>query len=130
VAKPVLHAFSQLGAEIAEYLRESEGSCCLIANERAEAHEPAVQRYPARVVYRGEVYHLLRAGAERAYIDATVMRARSIPTFYGVLSRLSTVHDFSATTLGEDDFRAIVTKIDAVFVGAFDGEGYLMWRRH
>jgi hypothetical protein len=127
VAVPLPSTSAKLASEILDFISHGSGKFCLVANENVDPGDPVSAKYPAKAVYREELYHLITHGMDRDEVARVLSAAMSVPTFFGVLS--SSLSVLPTQSLSEGFFRAVLENIEALFVGAFDGEGFLIWQR-
>lgn len=108
------------------------GRACVLENAEAMRAEPWVERCDCRIAFFGdEVYHVLDATADGEAIDVSIRYAQSAWTFVGALTslgdRLSLPDDRGELTL--EVLGSLAERVEQVFVGAYDLEGYVIWRR-
>jgi len=128
VAKLVPSTSDALVQEIALFLSDDTLRLCLLANENVDPSDQIAAGYPAKVVHRGELYHLIPSGTSSDEIGRILKIAKSVPVFVGVLSATGTPVDPGRALLDEGLLREIVGNVQAIIIGAFDGEGFLLWR--
>jgi len=126
---PVTTAYGVLADVMEKYLAESPQHVVVIENSNAERAYPYVARFKSRVAYFGdEVLHVIIPGDSRAQVETTIRESHSIPIYVGVLSAttspLGAKQSFSAAEL--DNLAGVSS---AIFVGAYDGEGFLILRK-
>lgn len=133
VAFPVAKAREQLVEMIRDLLRDTE-RVCLLENYLAEAHDGWLQRAKSRIVTHGnEVYHVLvSADHDKAKIEAAIREWDHLPTSIGALGGMNeevSVHIAAAKTITTGELAAFAETVWSVFVGAYDGEGYIVWNK-
>lgn len=128
IAKPVESTAEALATEIQAFLSAAPGRVCLLANENVDPGDPVAATLPAKATYGKELYHLISPGLTDEEVVRILKRARSVPVFLGVLSSTSGLPS-NENELGETTFRSIVAGAQGILVGAFDGEGFLVWKR-
>jgi hypothetical protein len=126
---PVSNTDSWLAAKIRDYLLQAKDRVCVIEDALKRPHDAVLRKLTTRyAVHNDQVYHLMfHADAENERVLKTIKAAKSNPIFIGVLSvwqgdpldtkrglTLAQLQSLSASTRG-------------FFVGAYDGEGYLLW---
>jgi len=80
----------------------------------------------------GEIYHLLiGAGHTNEKIKNTISWAESAIPLIGVLTSLPSEDHrfFTNSKLTSEIVEIIVERTEELVVGAYDGEGYLIWHR-
>lgn len=130
-AFPVANANEQLVGAIYESLQNPE-SICFLENYLAEAHDPWLRGAKSRVITNGsEVYHaLFSADRDTHKIEATIREWHNLPTSVGALGSLNekaSAQVAAAKTITTGELAAFAETARSVFVGAYDGEGYVVW---
>ncbi len=128
IMKPVVTAWDPFVEAVIDHLRVDGQHCCLVVNEMCDAGRPAVVRLPAKAVLQNEVYHLLTSVADPPLIESTLRRAHFVPIWYGVLSATASSPNRIGDQLDPSELDEIVDRTSSLFVGAFDGEGFVWWR--
>jgi hypothetical protein len=130
VAVPKATANEQLVEAIYDLLRSPE-SICLLENSLAEAHDGWLQRAKSRVVTNGnEVYHaLFSTDRDKGMIEDAIHDDHS-PVHIGAVGYIragDSVRIASMKAISTDQLTAFAGNVQSVFVGAYDGEGYVVW---
>jgi hypothetical protein len=130
-AKGLPSARDDLVSRIGDFLKRKEGGVCIFENYLARRTDPALSRARSRVrLYGDEVYHVLtEEDAKPEPIKAAVAEAEGLPIFIGALSTLpqgSRIYSAQRELAGEE-LRALADRAEKIIVGAYDGEGYLIW---
>lgn len=133
LAVPKASANEQLVDAIYGLLQTPE-SICFLENYLAEAHDPWLQRAKSRIITNGnEVYHaLLNGEGDKAKIEAAVREWDHPPTSIGGLGSMrkeAWAHIGLMDAITAQELSAFAGTVQAVFVGAYDGEGYVVWRK-
>ena len=107
---------------------DESGVICIVENAMALCHHPITARLPNVVCLGAEVYHLIRPGTDTgADVLVTLRAASSIPTFVGILTRVPVAaKDWRPTSMA--DLAGLARNVVLLFVGAYDGESYLIRR--
>ncbi len=131
VAIPIPNTLPHLTKAISAFL-STPGGICLLENADASRSDPWLERCESRIAFfDDEVYHVLEATTDEEMIDLSIRRAQSAWTFVGALAslsdRLSLPADRGELTL--EFLRSLAERVEQVFVGAYDLEGYVIWRR-
>jgi len=110
------------------------GNLCLMENFLFEAGAPWLARARSRLLFHGsEVYHaLFSVDRDKARIIDAIRDAERLPVFVGAVGRApwpsggdtASLHALTAEQLAD-----FAKTAGCVFVGAYDGEGYLIWKR-
>lgn len=132
-AYPTLSANEQL-ADAVYALLGSRADLCLLENSIAQADDPWLRRAKSRLLFHGrEVYHaLFSVDRDKARIIDAIHEAERPPVFVGAVGRVpcfsgpdvTSLHAVTAEQLAE-----FAKTARCVFVRAYDGEGYLIWKR-
>lgn len=128
IAKPIQGARQELCDELEGFLDSDARHCCLISNELHDIGEPITETLAERALLGRDVYHLLTNRTPRHLVMEVIRDADSIPISYGVLS-CDTDLAAQRNALSEERFKAIIANARGLYVGAFDGESYLVFRR-
>ncbi len=127
-SEPIGNARPWLVELISTFL-DDEGRACLVENALARLGDPWLARSRSRIAYFGdEVFHILLSHDSRRDIEDAVREAHSIwpPSIGGLICIPSDITDVpSILTL--DLINKLALSAVAVFVGAYDGESYLLW---
>lgn len=130
---PVPTTDSWLAARIRSHLLRDENNVCVVEDALKRPTDAVLHRVPTKFAACGdEVYHLLfPEDAHEDPILATLRAAKSsVPTFIGVLSRWPRATlNAKPKVLSVDELQALAVETQELFVGAYDGEGYLVWSR-
>ncbi|MGA2481492.1 MAG: hypothetical protein ABSF92_00030 [Candidatus Acidiferrales bacterium] len=131
LAYPKANSHEQL-AQVMTSLAEPD-DLCILENELASAGNSWLKRAKSSVGTHGtEVYHML------GYTDRTKERVRdalreaeSLPVFVGAIGRQPPnpmSEDSGHLTVSTEQLEAFAKSAYCVFVGAYDGEGYVLWQ--
>ncbi len=124
---------SSLASIVTDHLRSAPSALCLFENRLAKPSDPWLRHSKLHNLFLGiSVCHYLTStdSSDTDLVRLTISKSRSIrPPLLGLLTRLA---DGAATgqTAGVDgnDIKAIVSHIEKLVVGAYDGEGFIVWR--
>ena len=86
---------------------------------------------PPLVFFEDEVYHVVESGSDEEAIITRLDDAFSIPVFAGALTSASDEelpHPLSGAAIDRSHLELLASRATAILVGAYDGEGFLMWR--
>jgi hypothetical protein len=133
VMMPVSNTRPQLGVIIQEFLKQGEGHLCLFESAVASPTDgflssPKLQELRV-LTSEDDVYFLLtRDDLDPEKIDRTIRHATS-HLVIGVLAHLSKEDNFLpvAQKITDDDLKLLAERTQKIIVGAYDGEGYLIW---
>jgi hypothetical protein len=131
VAFPKVTADDQLVDVIGKLLKNPE-DLCLLENSLAQAGDSWLKGARSRVVTNGtDIYHaLFSAGWDKTKVTDAIREADGSPIFVGAVGRSPA--DISARNATLQDISAeqllnFAKTVRSVFVGAYDGEGYVLW---
>ena len=120
-----------LASYIWEYLKEDENRLCLLENYHASSTDPWLERRKSQVVFLDtKVYHVATkvSGSADEVLNA-IREAHGNWIFMGVLAQVqNSKYWLDASTIVIDDLKDVVAHATHVIVGAFDGEGYVVWQ--
>jgi hypothetical protein len=121
------HSACEPGGLDRRLLGEAPDALCIFEHGRARRTDPFLEKAGFRVAFCGdEVYPFAAAGDDDLRIgDAIGATTTAYPPLVGALTHgdLST-----RTDLGETALASIAAKTERIIVGAYDGEGYVIWR--
>lgn len=129
-AVPIPTTREHLAGYVESFLRGSQDRVCVLENALARRSDRATGSFRSELLFFGEeVYHRVPAGAEAATILAALDEAFAIPLFAGVLATApaETRGRASGAEIGEAELDGLAENCRAVIVGAYDGEGFLVW---
>ena len=130
---PILNLDSSLALMVTDHLESAPSALCLFENRLAKPYDPWLRHSKLHNLFLGmSVCHYLTStdSSDTELIRLTISKSRSIrPPLLGVLTRLA---DGAATGqtggVGGNHIKAIVSHIEKLVVGAYDGEGFIVWR--
>ena len=127
---PVLTADSLLVAKIRDYLLAGKNHLCVLEDALRKPGDAALARLQTKyAIHNDEIYHLLfhEDAREQCILD-TLKVARSIPTFIGAFTRWhGDPLELKVGALSSTQLKALANCTQSFFVGAYDGESYLLW---
>jgi hypothetical protein len=127
---PVPTTDSWLVAKIKEYLLEARDRVCILEDALKRPGDAVLGKLSTRyAIHDDEVYHLLfHEDAEEQRILETLRAARSVPTFIGALSMWKgDPLEIKLGALSTSQIKILAANTQKLLVGAYDGEGYLIW---
>jgi len=133
IMKPISNTNAFLVNMIREYLQKAKDNICIFENIIASKSDPWLESKKDNLFfYKDEVYHVVSSkNLSTKYIDQAIHYANSIYHFLGVMSSLP-IENQEATEnneLSDIEWDIIVRNLKKIIVGAYDGEGYLIWKR-
>jgi hypothetical protein len=118
---------------IEAHLKSGSNALCIFENALASPGDPWLKGTEIQTVTsESSVYHFLTPERlDRDLIELTVKGAKSIrPPLIGVLARFPTPTGFhSEGSLDLAELCMIAGQTEKLIVGAYDGEGYLIWSK-
>lgn len=133
VAVPIASTMDRLPGVVHEYLQAGSNRIWLFEDFNASPGDPVMQGLRCRYVsFENEVYYPLDHSSDEAAIREAANRAFSFVSFVGVGATLPPADAERLSRIGElqkDDIQRVVSGLDLLTVGAYDGEGFLLWRK-
>jgi len=132
IAIPKDNASVELANLIGKLLIEAD-DLCVLENSLAQASDGWLQRAKSRIVTNGsDVYHVLfNVDRDANNVSNAVREAEALPVFIGAVGNIPADQfacDGSANTISTEALIDFAKTVRCVFVGAYDGEGYLLWK--
>jgi hypothetical protein len=62
-------------------------------------------------------------------VEAATAESDALPFFWGMLSREPTTGLEPGTRVGRETLEELAAEMSLLIVGAYDGEGYLLWKQ-
>jgi hypothetical protein len=119
-----------------EHLRAAMNSLFLVENASARATDPVPRDVnPGSRVYHcgDDVFHLALNDATPDEILETLRKGRTSPYFVAALTRadsdLMNTLKVGGASLKASDVGDLARSASCIFVGAYDGESFIVWRR-
>jgi hypothetical protein len=134
-AVPIPNFDGELVKIVADRFNSDPGAIFIVEDAAASATDPGFDRLPlpGRVYFCGDdVFHLTFAGATSEEILQILKTGRTTLYFIAGLTRadpdtLASLH--RSRVLATSDLERLAKSTTEVFVGAYDGESFLVWRR-
>ena len=139
VMVPVPGTSKQLAAMMQEFLSRSDKRIGLFESAVARSTDGFLSTPNAKdlrvMTFQEDVYYLLKENDDREMIHKTLQYAKSYLVL-GVLVHLTDKDKFLLQDedslrkeLTLDQFKVLANQTEKIIIGAYDGEGYLIWRR-
>jgi hypothetical protein len=130
LASPIVGATGELAEFIGDILN-TDGSMCLLENSLAESGDAWLRRSSSSVITHGkDVFHLLIRGDSKEQIEQAIRHSHSVPTSIGAVGKLALEARekvLSTRTITTEQLTEFSKATFCVFVGGYDGEGYIVW---
>ena len=131
-AYPTANSYEHLTEVIYSSLEDPQ-CVCVLEDMLAGPEDPWLKRAKSRVATHGlEVYHILtRSDRREEKIENTIREAESLPVFVGAVGRQPPdriADDSEHVTISLGQLKSFAKSAYCIFVGAYDGEGYLVWK--
>lgn len=129
---PKLDMSFWLVTAIQTFLSNGEKRCCIFEDANAQPNDPYLASMKTRfLTFNKEVYHFLSwedLDAER--ILQTIRHAESW-LFIGAMTSIPKEKDFylEVGKITSDELSALAERTEKIIIGAYDGEGYLIWNK-
>jgi hypothetical protein len=132
VMVPEPSIISWLSTEVCRFLKAAATRLCIFENTLAKAGDSWISKEKPQIfTFNEEVYHfLLNQDAENEKIRDTI-RSAECPLFIGVMTSLPSERSFpqSGQEVSLEDLEVLAEGTEKIVVGAYDGDGYLIWNR-
>lgn len=129
---PVPNADADIVTTIQNFLRAEQGHVCIFEDAVAKPTDLWLSSAGTRVLtFNDEVYHWLsQDDVETTKILNTIRRANSW-LFMGAMTSTLKIKGFAsdAGTISYDALKTMAEETKIIVVGAYDGEGYLIWSK-
>jgi len=137
VMVPVPDTSTELAAMIQGFLQQGDARICLFESAVAKPTDGFLSTPNAKdlrvLSFQENVYYLLKRQDDREKIEKTLRYAKSFRVL-GVLVHLSKDkfldEDSVRKELTLDELKVLAEETEKIVVGAYDGEGYLIWTRN
>jgi hypothetical protein len=116
---------------ISDYLDDSESKYAIFETWQ-EKGDPSVLKHDLQYFFiHSRLYGFLRGSDELKPIMEHLREAGPYPTIITLVKMPECGSPFlPATELSEDAYSKIVENVDCLIIGAWDGEGYIIWRKN
>ena len=119
---------------IRSFLGARKGGICILEDAMGRPGDRGLQLNKSYfVTFQNEVYHLLigRELSDSEIVQSMSEAEHAYPPLFGILTSLPDAgHTFFTThKLTPDILRVMAERTEKIIVGAYDGEGYLIWHR-
>lgn len=136
VMVPTPDTSTHLAAMIQEFLEQGDARICLFESAVAKPTDGFLSTANAKdlrvLTLQENVYYLLKQQDDREKIEKTLRYAKSFRVL-GVLVHLSKDkfldEDSVRKELTLDELKVLAEETEEIIIGAYDSEGYLIWRR-
>jgi hypothetical protein len=120
-----------LATVINDFLKAKINSICIFEDAVALKDDIWIKRDNPKNMsfYNDEVYHII-AGKHNtiADIESFIRKASNIPIFVGALTYVAKPI-MSEKMISPDLLKELVINVEKIIVGAYKGEGYIIWER-
>jgi hypothetical protein len=132
IAIPKDNASVELANLIGKLLIDAD-DLCVLENSLAQASDGWLKRAKSRIVTNGsDVYHVLfNVDRDANNVSNAVREAEALPVFIGAVGKIPAdqfARDGSANTISTEALIDFAKTVRCVFVGSYDGEGYVLWK--
>lgn len=125
---------AHLAMLVKTFISENLSNVCIIENSLANKNDAWVKNIGSNLLFfNDEVYHFLSSKNFKGDdILKTITQAKSIPVFIGYFASipekiLIRFNSKPSIEISIEEIGTIANGIQKIFVGAYDGEGYLIW---
>jgi hypothetical protein len=113
-------------AEIATRYLQAPGKEIILEEGLAHAGDPAVKNKEGVFLLGDEIYYVADRQGDAGQIERFLMQPRYAVGLVGIFTAAGPRH---VQKTSETELAAFVEATEKIVVGAFDGEGYLVWKR-
>jgi hypothetical protein len=116
---------------IREFLLSNQDHVCIIEEPLAKPSDPCMSRRTTPyMTFGNEVYHFLSGKVRDAEITEVVKWSYTIVSFLAILTTpTQTIKLIDKREITAEELKSLATGTDKIIISAYDGEGYLVWRR-
>lgn len=123
---------NELTQIIEDYLKNKKNSICIFEDALLRPKDPVVSKIDTDIlIINEEIYHFVSGNnINREKIKKTVRRASSwlfIAILVSCLHEISVLHKNGP--IKQSDLLILAKRVDKIIIGAYDGEGYLIWEK-
>lgn len=131
VMKRIPRAFSFTLDTVERFLRDDVKNILILENANARPTDPVLKRSKSTILtFHNEVYHLIIGKPSKEDIRRSIVESESLWTLVGFMTSLPTEADFPSTKeLSLDMIGLLAENTQKILIGAYDGEGFLIWQR-
>jgi hypothetical protein len=133
---PIPNLDDALIAKIQAHLSGDDSSLCIFENGVIRPQYPAVNRLPKRLhtfTCEDTVCHYLTANdkdsSDLIRLTIRVARSPAPPYLVGCATKLFAVTLYDNGSVPYQDLEKAVESVEQIFLGAYDGEGFLIWAK-
>jgi hypothetical protein len=134
-AVPIPNLDVALVARIQAHLTAYDSAFCIFQNGVLRPNDPALRRLPPThtLICEDTVCHYLNSSDKDLpdLIGKTIKVARSggPPYLVGCAGKSAPVSSFQGEAIKSETLEEFAQRVDVIFLGAYDGEGFLIWTR-
>ena len=131
IMKPIPRNFSYAVNIIGAFLKGNKDRLCVFENVKAGPSDPILLKHSSAILtFKKEVYHVLtnREISEEEVVRA-IKESESLWTFVGFMTSLQGIkkESLSSKELSSEAMKILAENVEKIIVGAYDGEGFLIW---
>jgi hypothetical protein len=116
---------------IREFLCSDKNNVCIIEEPLAKPTDSSMSRRKTPyIIYGNEVYHFLSSRVGEAEIAEAIKWPHTTVSFLAILTTLvQNIALINKQKISADELRVLARGTETLMIGAYDGEGYLIWRK-
>lgn len=128
---PMPNSYSCLAVIIREFLGKDQQHLCIFEDVTSKPGDPKISLEDKRIlIFNEEVYYQLGRGDDEGTIAKTIRDANSLWHFLCVMSSVSEREGFVTDRyVASEKLKIFAEGAQKIVVGAYDGEGYLIWTK-
>lgn len=133
IAVPISDTSDELIMIIESYLSKSKRAICIFEEALVRPTDPIFlsrSSITASLLYKDEIHYILRHKDDLNRIEQTTMQAKNFyPGLIGAMtSSPSEEMSFDEGKISADQLQLLAERTETIVLGAYDGEGYLLWK--
>jgi hypothetical protein len=119
---------------IQSYLKTNENNICILEDATAKTDDPCIMHIAEDLgilTFGQEVYYILNNEVieDRKKIKETILAANSLWHFVCIFTSLTDRRNIYNKYITEHELNVLSSRIERIAIGAYDGEGYIIWQK-
>jgi hypothetical protein len=127
----VPRAFPFVLDTVNRFLKGGVSRLLILEDANAKSTDPVIQKYGSPIwTFQSEVYHLVFGIPSNEEIKSTINKSDSLWTLVGFMTSLPKEEHFPLKKeISLETIEMLAENTQKILVGAYDGEGFLIWQR-
>ncbi len=130
---PTPNTNSLLMQMIQEYLMAREGHICIMEEGVAQLSDPCVASFTVPwLAFHEELYYILTRVNTEAEVEQVIRHSHNFyPGLIGAMTSLPEDHHLALEEkkITSEELKLLAKRAEKIIIGAYDGEGYLIWSK-